>query len=255
MTAQEYIDACNECRTPQRAAELLRVGVELANDDIRVRDIAQRLKECIERERAAHKAAVEQYDKQVARLTEQVEELSEELEEKRIELAELGSLSALIGRLGAVTVQSETAADKLSAAVGQIDKLSAAIVQQEEKASAKPQQDKTKSKPKKQVSKKADSKEQRSKYGEYKHVLLTGTQYARLVKEFGAKVIDEYIRKVDEYCQQSGKSYNDYNLTIRKFMRDDNAAAKPAEQSDSGGHSYDLDKLLDHAKKQFNGSD
>ncbi len=245
MTAQEYIDACNECRTPQRASELLRVSIELANDDIRVRDIAQRLKECIERERAAHKAAVEQYDKQVARLSEQVEELTAELEDKRIALAELGSLSALIGRLGAVTLQSEAAADKLVAA----------LAQQDAKSAAKPQQDKPKQKTKKQVSKKADSKEQRSKYGEYKHVLLTGTQYARLVKEFGAKVIDEYIRKVDEYCQQSGKSYNDYNLTIRKFMRDDNAAAKPAEQSDSGGHSYDLDKLLDHAKKQFNGSD
>lgn len=244
MTAQEYIDACSECRTPQRAAELLRVGVELANDDIRVRDIAQRLKECIERERAAHKAAVEQYDKQVARLSEQVEELTAELEDKRIQLAELGSLSALIGRLGAVTLQSEAAAGKLVAA----------LAQQDAKSAAKPQQDKSKPKPKKQVSKKTDSKEQRSKYGEYKHVLLTGTQYARLVKEFGAKKTDEYIRKVDEYCQQTGKSYNDYNLTIRKFMRDDNAAAKPAEQSDSGDHSYDLDKLLDHAKKQFNGS-
>lgn len=244
MTAQEYIDACNECSNAQRAAELLRVSIELANDDIRVRDIAQRLKECIERERAAHKVAVEQYDKQVARLSEQVEELSAELEDKRIQLAELGSLSTLIGRLGAVTLQSEAAAGKLVAA----------LAQQDAKTAAKPQQDKPAPKSKKQVSKKADSKEQRSKYGEYKHVLLTGTQYARLVKEFGAKKTDEYIRKVDEYCQQSGKSYNDYNLTIRKFMRDDNAAAKPAEQSDSGGHSYDLDKLLDHAKKQFNGS-
>ena len=218
MTAQEFIDACNNCRDAQRAAELLRVAVDIAADHERISKIAYKLKELIEQEREQSKAAVEQYEEQVKRLSEQVEDLSAELEDKRIQLAELGSLSTLIGRLGAVTLQSEAAADKLVAA----------LAQQDAKSAAKPQQDK----PKKQVSKKADSKEQRSKYGEYKHVLLTGTQYARLVKEFGANKTDEYIRKVDEYCQQTGKSYNDYNLTIRKFMRDD-AAVKTSEQSDS----------------------
>ena len=100
MTAAEFIQECKECCTAERAAELLRDACRLAvKFDEQVNTI-------------------QQYSDQVARLTEQVEELSEELEEKRIELAELGSLSALIGRLGAVTVQSETAADKLSAAVG-----------------------------------------------------------------------------------------------------------------------------------------
>lgn len=249
MTAQEYIDACNECRTPQRAAELLRVSIELAEDDIRVRGIAERMKCTIERERAASKAAIQQYSEQVARLTKQVEKLTEELEEKRIELEESGRLNALISRFDAkisqldkVSETGEAAVERLGTAVEQLNKLSA----------EKPPQDKPAPKPKKQQSKKADSKEPRARYGEYKHVLLTGTQYARLVKEFGAKTTDEYIRKVDEYCQQFGKSYTDYNLTVRKFMREDNIKkeAEKAEKS-GGGHSYDLDKILDHSKNMF----
>ncbi|MGN0598681.1 MAG: hypothetical protein ACI4JK_02200 [Oscillospiraceae bacterium] len=232
MTAAEFIQACQECNTVEKAAELLRNACTLA---VKYNEQAE---------------IIQQYSEQVARLTEQVEELTAELEEKRIELAELGSLNALIGRLGAVTIQNEESAEKLTAAVEQVDKLSA----------EKLQPDKPEPKPKKQVSKKTDSKEPRAKYGEYKHVLLTGAQYARLVKEFGAKTTDEYIRKVDEYCELNGKSYKNYNLAIQKFMREDNIKkeAEKAESSDSGIHSYDLDKLLDHAKKnipKLDGSD
>ena len=79
MTAQEYIDACNECDNAQRAAELLRIGVQLAEDDIRVRDIAERMKTTIERERATIKQyakQVEQYAKQVERLTNEISDLT-----------------------------------------------------------------------------------------------------------------------------------------------------------------------------------
>jgi hypothetical protein len=86
--------------------------------------------------------------------------------------------------------------------------------------------------------------EKKSKYGEYKHVLLTDMQYSRLKAEFGEKA-DKYISKVDEYCQQTGKSYKDYNLTVRKFMREDKGA--DAGSSAESEHSYDLDKLLNHA--------
>ena len=88
MTAQEYIDACNECRDAQRAAELLRIGIQLAEDDIRVRNIAERMKETIERERVT----IKQYAEQVERLKTEIEDLTAELEDKRIQLAELGSL-------------------------------------------------------------------------------------------------------------------------------------------------------------------
>ena len=61
----------------------------------------------------------------------------------------------------------------------------------------------------------------RHKHGEYKHVLLTDEQYNKLLSDYGADKLAEYIRKVDEYCQQHGKTYADWNLTIRNWMRRD----------------------------------
>ena len=59
-------------------------------------------------------------------------------------------------------------------------------------------------------------------FGEYNHVKLTEEQYSQLVTEYGENVIAEYIKRVDEYCQQVRKQgYNDYNLTIRKWIRKD----------------------------------
>ena len=58
-------------------------------------------------------------------------------------------------------------------------------------------------------------------FGEYNHVKLTEEQYNKLVAEYGKNIIAECIRKVDEYCQQHGKTYKDYNLTIRKWIAKD----------------------------------
>ena len=67
-----------------------------------------------------------------------------------------------------------------------------------------------------------DKSPARKKYGEYNHVLLTDEQYQKLVTDYSAEKITEYIKKIDEYCQQYGKSYKDYNLTIRKWILSDN---------------------------------
>lgn len=58
-------------------------------------------------------------------------------------------------------------------------------------------------------------------FGEYHHVRLTDSQYEKLVESYGEDIIKEYIIKVDEYCQQYGKSYKDYYLTIRNWLRKD----------------------------------
>ncbi|MCM1328392.1 MAG: hypothetical protein NC253_03040 [Ruminococcus sp.] len=98
--------------------------------------------------------------------------------------------------------------------------------------------------PPKKSSKKADkSKVVRKKYGEYKHVLLSDEEHARLVAEYGETTVKQYVQAVDEYVQQHGKTYKDYNLTIRRFIRTDKANSA-AEQ---GEHSYDLDKFMEHA--------
>ena len=57
----------------------------------------------------------------------------------------------------------------------------------------------------------------RHKYGEYNHVLLTDDEFQRLVRYYGEKAVLEGIRNVDEYCQEHGKTYKDYNLTLRKW--------------------------------------
>lgn len=57
----------------------------------------------------------------------------------------------------------------------------------------------------------------RSKYGEYKHVLLTEDQYNRLVDDYGEAAVLAGIKKVDEYCQETGRTYKDYNLTLRRW--------------------------------------
>ena len=76
-----------------------------------------------------------------------------------------------------------------------------------------------------------------NQHGKYKHVKLTDSQYSELVKDFGQKKIDEYIKKVDEYCQQHNENYNDCDLTIRKWIAEDKG--KHHE------HSYDLDEFYD----------
>lgn len=77
-------------------------------------------------------------------------------------------------------------------------------------------------------------------YGNYKKVQLTENQYSSLVKEFGQNKTDKYIKKVDEYCQQNGKHYNDYDLTIRKWIAED--------KNKQPEHSYDLEEFDEFTK-------
>lgn len=76
-------------------------------------------------------------------------------------------------------------------------------------------------------------------YGAHHHVKLSNEQYKKLVDDFGEKKTAEYIRKVDEYVQLKGKPYKDYNLAIRKFLRED--GARP---DDMGSF---VDKIMENA--------
>lgn len=62
----------------------------------------------------------------------------------------------------------------------------------------------------------SDSK-QKHKYGEFKHVTLTDDQYQKLIEDYGEKAVLDGIRNVDEYCEEKGKTYKNYNLTLRKW--------------------------------------
>lgn len=68
--------------------------------------------------------------------------------------------------------------------------------------------------------KKKKAEDVRHKYGKDGHVMLTDSQYETLKKEF-PYTYEEWIRKVDEYVQETGKTYKDYLTTIRKWARKD----------------------------------
>lgn len=73
--------------------------------------------------------------------------------------------------------------------------------------------------------KKSSQKSERHKYGEYNHVLLTDEQLKKLNEDFGNNTVVMYIKKIDEYCQQTGKTYKDYNLTIRNWIGKDGVSS------------------------------
>jgi hypothetical protein len=57
----------------------------------------------------------------------------------------------------------------------------------------------------------------RSTYGEYKHVRLTAEEFNRLCNDYGETDTLKAIKILDEYCQESGKTYKDYNLVLRRW--------------------------------------
>lgn len=81
-------------------------------------------------------------------------------------------------------------------------------------------------------------KDIKHKHGEYSHVLLTDNEYSALLQEFGAGVVAEAVRLVDEYCETSGKRYKNYNLVIRKWgiQQAQKGRSSPAR---SPGRMYD----------------
>lgn len=65
-----------------------------------------------------------------------------------------------------------------------------------------------------------NARDRRHKLGEFGHVLLSDDDAAKLDEQFPGFWRD-YITKVDEYCEQSGKLYRNYRLTISKWIRKD----------------------------------
>lgn len=254
MTAQEYIDACNECDNADRAAELLRISVQLAEDDIRVRNIAERMKNTIERERAT----IKQYAEQVERLKAEIEDLAAELEDKRIQLVELGSLSTLVGRLGAVTLRLE-----------QADKPAAAKEQQKgEPTAADKQQDKPTA-VKGQLSKKADSKKTKRKdypadFEEFWAVYPNKVDKNKACELWRKLAPDEALQKQiiaavkqqaksDKWIKDGGQFVPYPSTWLRRKRWEDEPATPTVTESGGGVHSYDLDKLIQHAKDKLKG--
>lgn len=77
---------------------------------------------------------------------------------------------------------------------------------------------------------------ERKRHGEYNHVLLSEQEHSKLIEDFGEEIAARYIRKVDEYCEQSGRRYKNYYLAIRNtFMARDGVKPITKEEVEKWG--------------------
>lgn len=72
----------------------------------------------------------------------------------------------------------------------------------------------------KKKEKKKEVDEEKHKYGEYNKVLLTDTQYKKLVSDFGEENVKSLIRELDEYKKMKGYVCKEDNLAIRRWVVD-----------------------------------
>lgn len=72
------------------------------------------------------------------------------------------------------------------------------------------------------ITKESNIKESKHKYGEYGRILLTDTEYQKLIADFGKDYIDKVIKRIDEYVEENNNKnkYKNFNLVIRKAIRD-----------------------------------
>lgn len=82
-----------------------------------------------------------------------------------------------------------------------------------------------------------DKKETKHEYGEYKHVLLTDSQYEKLKKDF-PKDYEKMITNLDEGIEMKGYVYKNHNLAIRNWAKRD----KPKESKIVIPKSKDVDE-------------
>lgn len=69
-------------------------------------------------------------------------------------------------------------------------------------------------------SKSATPKPSKKMYGDY--VKMFPEQYDKLLEEFGEPAVTYIIERMNEYVGMKGKTYKDYNLAVRKWLREQN---------------------------------
>lgn len=68
---------------------------------------------------------------------------------------------------------------------------------------------------------------EKHKYGEYKHILLTDSEYQKLCEEWGEPELKRMITILDEGIEAKGYKYKNYNLAIRKWKSNDRGTPIP----------------------------
>ena len=81
----------------------------------------------------------------------------------------------------------------------------------------------------------APKSESNIKFG---YVDLTPEQYSILTQKYPTHIVDEYIKRVDDYCKSRGKGYPNYPQTISKWIDEDVKSGKTVLAKPS----YDIDE-------------
>ena len=108
-------------------------------------------------------------------------------------------------------------------------------------------------KPKKAKKKKEpkEPEEPKREHGEYKHVLLTDTEYEKLAKDFGSEMRDKAIVFLDEYMEEKKKyKSQSHYLAIRRWVID---AVKEKEEKQNRGRKEIVPSWMN--KGSFNNYD
>lgn len=65
-------------------------------------------------------------------------------------------------------------------------------------------------------------KEKKHKYGEYQRVLLSDSEYNKLVNEFGKSVVDDKITKLDEYLESNNNKngYKRFGVVVKRAIKE-----------------------------------
>lgn len=81
-------------------------------------------------------------------------------------------------------------------------------------------------------------KESKSSFGEFENVYLTESEALKLKERFGDRKLNEYITKLDNYVESTGKKYKSHYATIiswiNKEQQDKTAKEKSIRFNDIG---------------------
>ena len=88
--------------------------------------------------------------------------------------------------------------------------------------------------------------------GRYGHVVLDDEQYQRLVNEYGEPATMAAIERVDSYCQETGKRYSDYEITIRRWGYKEDPKKDPKEdQWDDSENEEARRRMIEEMERMF----
>lgn len=74
-------------------------------------------------------------------------------------------------------------------------------------------------------------------------VLLSDTEYNRLIEDYGKQIVDSKIEDLDNYIGSKGKRYKDHNKTLRTWLKKDAPQKKAVESQEQIEH----EKMLKEA--------